>query len=200
MAQFDRRKTDHEGELGELVNEAVSALAPYSGLILTVTACVVAVLRIYLLDRLFIPRVYSSSTLNRLDERQRRSFINHHVAAATKLLLMIVTAYPLLAILGGTATPHTRFAKGSAATLGDVLIVSSQIFTAMYIFELFYRDQISPISCAHHVGAIVIAQAAIAMSINWGHQKDAIYEFILCFIWGMYLDLASTVGTMSKAD
>ena len=64
------------------------------------------------------------------------------------------------------------------------MIVSSQIFTVMYIFELFYRDKVSPISCAHHVGAITIAQAAVAMSINFDHESDAVFEFLICFVWG----------------
>lgn len=173
----------HVPHLGRLVNELISRLAPFSGLILTISACVLAVIRLYVLE-LLIPKIYSRRTLQPLTGGQRRSFINHHVAAGSKIVLLIVTAYPLLAIVAGEGTPHTPFAPGSAATLGDVLIVSSQIFTVMYIFELFYRDKISPISCAHHIGAIIIAQSAIAMSINFDHQSDAVFEFILCFVWG----------------
>lgn len=62
----------------------------------------------------------------------------------------------------------------------------------MYIFELFYRDKVSIINCAHHIGAIVIAQSAIAMSINFGHERDAVYELILCFIWGTLLHVSSS--------
>ncbi|KAK5994279.1 hypothetical protein PT974_04751 [Cladobotryum mycophilum] len=176
--------------LGEILNELVSRLAPFSGLILTVTVCIIAVIRLYLLDLIIIPKFYSLRTLQPLTDGQRRSFVNHHVAASTKIILLIVTAYPLLAIVAGDGTPHTPFAKGASVTLGDVMIVSSQIFTAMYIFELFYRDKISPISCCHHIGAIIIAQAAVAMSINFNHEHDAVYEFILCFIWGGFDVLA----------
>lgn len=174
----------HGLHIGQLLNEAVSRLAPFSGLILTITTCVLAVIRIYFLDLFFIPKVYSKQTLKPLNGGQLRSFTNHHVAAGTKIILLIGAAYPLLAIVCGSATPHTPYAPGAVATLGDVMIVCSQLFTAMYIFELFYRDKVSIISCAHHIGAIVIAQSAIAMSINWNDQKDAIQEFILCFIWG----------------
>ncbi|KAK3191684.1 hypothetical protein K4F52_002107 [Lecanicillium sp. MT-2017a] len=176
----------HGLHIGQLLNEAVSRLAPFSGLILTITTCVLAVIRIYFLDLFFIPKVYSKQTLKPLNGGQLRSFTNHHVAAGTKIILLIVAAYPLLAIICGTATPHTPYAPGAVATLGDVMIVCSQLFTAMYIFELFYRDKVSVISCAHHIGAIVIAQSAIAMSINWNDQKDAIQEFILCFVWGAF--------------
>lgn len=169
--------------LGELINELISSIAPFSGLILTVTACVIALARLYILDP-FIPKVYSRATLGDMTMTQLRSFTNHHVAAGTKIILIILCAYPLLSIICGTATPHTPYAPGSSVTLGDIMIVSSQVFTGMYIFELFYRDKVSIISCAHHIGAIVIAQSAIAMSINFGHERDAVYEFILCFIWG----------------
>lgn len=182
---------DHGLHLGQLINQLISRIAPFSGLILTIAACILAVIRLYLLDLVIIPKAYSHRILRPLTDGQRRSFVNHHVAVGTKILLVAVTAYPLLAILAGDATPHTPFAKGTSTTLGDILIVSSQIFTVMYIFELFYRDKVSPISCAHHVGAIVIAQAAVAMSINFDHERDAVYEFILCFIWGRLCHLPS---------
>jgi hypothetical protein len=175
--------------LGELVNLPVSQLAPFSGLILTIAACILAAIRIYFLDLVIIPKFYSHRVLRNLTDGQRRSFVNHHIAAGSKILLIFVTAYPLLAILIGYGTPHTPFSPGSATTLGDVLIVSSQIFTIMYIFELFYRDKISPISFAHHVSAIVIAQSAISLTINFDHESDAIYEFILCLIWGTFIPL-----------
>ncbi|OAA52156.1 hypothetical protein ISF_09320 [Cordyceps fumosorosea ARSEF 2679] len=175
----------HGLHLGELINEAISQIAPYSGLILTVTCCIIALIRLYILDR-FIPKIYSRNVLRDVTSTQLRSFTNHHIAAGTKILLIFLCGYPLLAIICGNKTPHTPFAKGSSVTLGDMMIVSSQIFCGMYIFELFFREKVSVISCAHHIGAIVIAQAAIAMSINFDHEKDAVYEFILCFIWGAF--------------
>ena len=175
----------HHGKFhfGDIINQLISGIAPFSGLILTITACILAIIRLYLLD-LIIPKAYASHILQSLSDGQRRSFINHHVAAGTKIILLVITAYPFLAIFAGHATPHTAFAKGTSTTLGDVMIVSSQIFTVMYIFELFYRDKVSPISCAHHVGAIIIAQAAVAMSINFDHESDAVFEFLICFVWG----------------
>ncbi|KAJ6781880.1 hypothetical protein PWT90_08036 [Aphanocladium album] len=176
----------HHGlHLGELNNERISSIAPFSGLILTVTCCIIALVRLYILD-IFIPKLYSRHTLREASTTQLRSFINHHVAAVTKVLLIILCGYPLLAIICGNKTPHTPYAKDSTVTLGDMMIVSSQVFTGMYIFELFFRDKVSIISCAHHIGAIVIAQSAIAMTINFDRERDAVYEFILCFIWGAF--------------
>ncbi|KAJ4146849.1 hypothetical protein LMH87_001408 [Akanthomyces muscarius] len=181
-------KPHHGGSklhLGELINEAISSIAPFLGLILTVTCCIIAAICIYILDFL-IPKLYSRNTLRGLTGTQIRSLTNHHVAAGTKILLIVLCGYPLLAITGAGKTPHTPYAPDSIVTLGDMMIVSSQLFTGMYIFELFYRDKVSIISYAHHIGAIVIAQSAIAMSINFNHEKDAVYEFILCFIWGAF--------------
>lgn len=170
----------------------VSDVALFGALIMTITAVILAFFRIYLLDAFLLATVYRSVDKKTLTDTQRRSFINHHVAAALKILLIALAGYPLLRILTTGASPHTPYAPGSRATLGDVLMVASQIFTMMYVFELFYREKVSPISFAHHVGAMVIAQAAVAMSINFDDEKDAVPEFLLCFIWGVFFFASST--------
>jgi len=58
---------------------------------------------------------------------------------------------------------------------------------AMYVFELFYRPKISPVSVGHHIGTIMIGQSAIAISLNLVREKDATIEFILCTVWGKLL-------------
>lgn len=55
---------------------------------------------------------------------------------------------------------------------------------AMYVFELFYRPKISPVSVGHHIGTIMIGQSAIAISLNLIRERDATIEFILCTVWG----------------
>jgi len=55
---------------------------------------------------------------------------------------------------------------------------------AMYVFELFYRPKISPVSVGHHIGTIMIGQSAIAISLNLVRERDATIEFILCTVWG----------------
>lgn len=42
----------------------------------------------------------------------------------------------------------------------------------------------SPISSMHHIGSIMVAQAAIAISLDLTREKDASIEFILCTVWG----------------
>ena len=163
---------------------SISQLTPYTGLILTVTTIIVALARFYLLQNAILPRAYSSKTLDKMSGLQRRSFINHHMAASLKIVLLTTAIYPLFAILTGKALPSSPLSPGSKVTAGDMLIISSQIFTAMYVFELFFRDEISPISCAHHIGAIVIGQAAVAMSFDAKHEGNALWETLLCFLWG----------------
>lgn len=101
--------------LGELVNMLISSIAPFSGLVLTVTTCIIALIRLYILDPI-IPKAYSPATLRDLTSTQLRSFTNHHVAAGTKILLVILCGYPLMATLCGNATPHTPYARDSAVT------------------------------------------------------------------------------------
>lgn len=184
--------------LEHIVNAFVSDIALYGALIMTITSVVLAFTRIYILDNLLLGTFYRSVPKDSLNDTQRRSFINHHVAAVLKVLLIVLAAYPLLRILAGNATPQTPYAHGSKVTLGDILMVASQIFSIMYIFELFYREKVSPISFAHHVGAILIAQAAVAMTINFDHQKDAVPEFLLCLVWGMFLTSLSFVNAHLK--
>ena len=54
----------------------------------------------------------------------------------------------------------------------------------MYIFELFYREKVSYISGAHHIGAIVITQTAVVLFLDPKHRQDAELEFIMCLLWG----------------
>ena len=170
--------------MSELVNELVSSLAPFSAIILTVSAVVVFLFRAYVFE-LFMPRIYGTAYTT-LSPTNRRSFVNHHVAGGIKFILLVIAVYPFISVAFGHSTPHTPVVGKSGPTMGDMLIVCSQIFTVMYIFELFYREKISPISAAHHIGAILIAQSAVAMTINFDHEEDAIYEFILCFVWGKH--------------
>lgn len=56
----------------------------------------------------------------------------------------------------------------------------------MYIFELIYREALSYVAVMHHIGTVVIASSAIAISLDWEHQSDATLEFILCYVWGTF--------------
>lgn len=63
----------------------------------------------------------------------------------------------------------------------------------MYVFELFYRPKISPVSIGHHMGTILIGQSAIAISLNLVRESDATIEFILCTVWGTFLQFIDSL-------
>ena len=161
----------------------LSKLSPFSGLILSVIFVVLFLIKQFVFELFLLRRIYrvKYTTLNEVD---RRGFVNHHIAGGTKLLILIVAVYPFIDVAFRYATLNTRFAPGSTVTLGDVLVVAANLLVAMYIFELIYRVKISYISAMHHIGTILVAQAAIAISLNEVKEKDASIEFILCTVWG----------------
>ncbi|KAF2012273.1 hypothetical protein BU24DRAFT_426129 [Aaosphaeria arxii CBS 175.79] len=175
----------HGPHVIDLVNEAISRLAPFSALILTITLVVFFLVRYYLFESYLMQRCYGDKYAN-LNEVNRRGFVNHHMAGIAKIVMLVVGAYPFVNVTFGKSSVHTLYTRGGVVTYGDVLIVINQIFIAMYVFELLYRAKLSPIACAHHIGAIMIAQSAVAMSLNWEHERDATIEFVLCFVWGAF--------------
>lgn len=160
---------------------SISPLAPYSALILSVVIIVFFLIRFYFLQDFFLPKFYGSKYTN-LDDINRRGFLNHHIAGGTKFFILVVAAYPFGSTAFGKADFHTPYVAGSKVTMGDLLLVCAQMLTGMYIFELLYRVKISPISVLHHMGSILVAQAAIAISVR-GDPESSI-EFVLCTIWG----------------
>lgn len=164
---------------------ALSKLSPYSGLILSIVCVVLFILKQFIIEAFLLKRLYGSR-YTQLNEVNRRGFVNHHIAGATKLVILVVAGYPFIAVAFRDAVLNDPYAKGSKVTLGDVLVVCTQALVGMYVFELIYRVKISYISSMHHVGSIMVAQAAIAISLNLTREKDATIEFILCTVWGAF--------------
>lgn len=168
-----------------IVNASISRLAAYSGLILTICLVIVFIVRFYIFEAFLMKRLYGEKYTAMTNEAVRRGFVNHHVAGLIKIVLLVSAAYPFMSVAFGRAEMRSSFdGKGGLVTMGDVLVVCSQLFISMYVFELFYRPKISPVSALHHIGAIVIAQSAVAISLDFEHEVDATIEFVLCFVWG----------------
>jgi hypothetical protein len=74
---------------------AISVLSPYIGLIVAVVLCVLFLIRFYILERFLLERCYGA-TYTRLDDTDRRGFLNHHIAGAIKLITLITGIYPFL--------------------------------------------------------------------------------------------------------
>jgi len=144
-------------------------------------------IKTYILEKLLLNTKRYKVHFERLNPSQQCTFINHHVAAGCKIVLLCSAAYPFLNVAFGHSKLQDPVAGDYRPTNGDLMIVCSQLFTAMYIFELYFRRTVSLISAAHHIGAIVITQSAVAIALNFRQEKDATFEFILCFVWGMCL-------------
>jgi hypothetical protein len=165
--------------------QSISKFAPYSALILCIIVVIYFVIRFYILERFLLRRIYGK-TYTQMDETTRRGFVNHHIAGGTKVAILVLAAYPFIDVAFLTATLHSPYAGSKYVTMGDILIVAAQALIAMYVFELFYRPKISPVSVGHHIGTIMIGQSAIAISLNLTREKDATIEFILCLVWGKF--------------
>ncbi|KAF2643936.1 hypothetical protein P280DRAFT_466658 [Massarina eburnea CBS 473.64] len=74
---------------------------------------------------------------------------------------------------------------GSHVSVGDMMFIVSNMYTAMYAFELCYRTGISPVAWAHHTGTAIMAQYALVLSHD-GHHRDGSLEQILCLVWGLF--------------
>ncbi|KAH0556955.1 hypothetical protein GP486_005256, partial [Trichoglossum hirsutum] len=171
-----------EPRIAHIPNTTISKLAPFSALIISIIFVVYFVIKYYVLEGFLLRRIYGSTYTN-LDNVNSRGFVNHHIAGATKITILIMAAYPFIAVAMGIRSLHSPYARGSPVKLGDILVVAAQMLIAMYVFELIYRPKVSPIAVLHHVGTIMVGQAAIAISINPLQEKDATIEFILCCVW-----------------
>lgn len=162
----------------------ISKLAPYSALILSIVLVVLFLIRFYILQRFLLEKLHGS-IYTQMDDKTRRSFLNHYIAGATKIVIFVMALYPFGSVAFGTAAFSTPYIRGSSVKMGDLLLVAAQMLSGMFIFELIYRVKISPVSVAHHIGSIMIAQAAITISVK-GDPESSI-EFVLCTVWGKHI-------------
>ncbi|EKV09731.1 hypothetical protein Pdw03_8421 [Penicillium digitatum] len=164
----------------------ISDLAQFSALIISIVLVVCFFVRFYILEGFLIRRLYGSIYTN-MSELNRRGFVNHHIAGVTKVIILIVAAYPFVSITFCKGPSfNTPFVHGSPVSLGDIMIVVAQMLIGIYIFELIYRMKLSPVAVMHHVGTIFIGQAAIAISLRPLREPDAYIEFVLCTAWGAF--------------
>ncbi|KAJ7936927.1 hypothetical protein B0H13DRAFT_1946197, partial [Mycena leptocephala] len=161
---------------------SISVLSPYTGLIISVVLLVFFLLKFYVLELFLLQKLYGTRYTG-LDEVNRRGFVNHHIAGATKLVILIIAVYPFGNVAFGTAGFHTPFI-GSRVTMGDILLISAQMLIGMFLFELIYRTKISPVSMVHHMASILVGQAAITISIS--RNENSSIEFLMCTVWGAF--------------
>jgi hypothetical protein len=163
--------------------QLISQLVPFGGLIISITCIFYFLVRFYILEDFLLHHCYGT-TYTLLNDTNRRGFVNHHIAGATKLLILLAAAYPFLDVMIYKLDFNRAYAGSSVVTHGDVLVVVAHMLIAMYVFELCYRVRISPVSVGHHIGTILIGQAAMAISLDPAHKNDAGIEFGLCLLLG----------------
>lgn len=176
-----------------LTHQPISALLHHSALLLVVSIALLFLIKLWVLEKHVLPRVYGTTYTEQLrgDERKRRNFVNHHIAALTKILCVVLGAYPffLLYVGGGgdgtvaTTTMQTPVVAAARVTVGDWLVVLAQLFVAMYVCELFTRMDVSIVSSVHHVAAITITEAVLGSGRSVLGEGIAL-EFALCLLWG----------------
>ncbi|KAF2435590.1 hypothetical protein EJ08DRAFT_656583 [Tothia fuscella] len=176
-----------------ILNQGISDLIGYGALILTVLLCLIFLVRHYLLQGLVFKWLYGR-IWTELSGHNRRSFMNHHIGGAIKLLVLFIGAYPWVKVLFLDSNLTDSLGYGSRVTMGDILFVLTQLFSCMYIFELLYREKLSPIAVAHHIGAIVIGQSAVVLSLDLGHQRDATLEFVMVFFYTSIIAVSGTIA------
>lgn len=120
---------------------SLSKLAPYSALTLSIVLVILFILKQFVIEAFLLKRLYGLR-YTQLNEVNRRGFVNHHIAGVTKLIILIAAVYPFIDVVFRYAVLNDPYARGSSVTLGDVLVVCTQILVGMYIFELIYRNKI----------------------------------------------------------
>ncbi|KAJ5670737.1 uncharacterized protein N7477_006100 [Penicillium maclennaniae] len=161
--------------------EPISQLAPFAALIISIILVILFLIRFYILEGFLIPWLYGK-TYTEMNETNRRGFINHHIAGATKLVILLVAVYPFIrAITTGPTVFHLPYIPGRPATLDANRHVR---------LRTLVPRQTLPVAVLHHVGTIMIGQSAIAISLKLAREPDANIEFILCLVWGAF-DLIS---------
>jgi hypothetical protein len=106
--------------------QTISRLAPFSALIISIIFVNYFLIRFYVLEGFLLKKFYGEK-YTQMDETARRGFVNHHIAGATKLLILVLAAYPFIDVAFGTANFHTAFAGSQYVTQGDILIVAAQM-------------------------------------------------------------------------
>lgn len=194
-------------KLETLQNDGVSDLLPWSAFIFSVCAIWI-VGTCYLSERFLLDAVYGYTYRKLIDvarvdghDRRRRGFVYHHLALAFKMLLLCVLAYPTIRLFcpgpAGFRTPlgtgvGGRVGEAGAGaehrpTIGDMLLVGSQLYCAYYTWELCYRAGLaSYISILHHVVLLIVAQLGMALSARPEAHQDATIEFYMCLVWGVF--------------
>jgi hypothetical protein len=131
--------SSHRPHITKVPLQSISKLAPFSALIISIIFVVYFVVRLYLLEGYLLKKCYGE-IYTKMNEITRRGFVNHHIAGGTKLIILIMAAYPFVDVAFGSANLHSPFAGSTIVTMGDILIIAAQALIAMVcLFDLNLR-------------------------------------------------------------
>jgi len=74
-------------------------------------------------EKFLLKRIYGKK-YTELNDTARRGFVNHHIAGATKIVILLIAAYPFIYVIA-KGDFHSRLI--GFITMGDVLIVAAQM-------------------------------------------------------------------------
>ncbi|KAK6066092.1 hypothetical protein SCUP515_10839 [Seiridium cupressi] len=138
-----------------------------------------------LLQRYILPRSYRKTNLyeqnaTTLNERHHISFVYHHIAAVLFPVILIFGAAPAIRFTCGSAELGTFLFTSRKITVGDTLLVISQLYSAYYLFEVIFRAKfISIIALAHHIGLLLVTQTALVPVADPLEHGNASAEFYI---------------------
>ncbi|CAI6331690.1 unnamed protein product [Periconia digitata] len=160
----------------------VSNGLPYTGIMLATCLIIFGLIKQFALEEyLMRKQELYKHTWKRLSHRDQRTLVNHHLSLGVKSLILIIV--PFMIIVSGRQFAYSPIPR-SPISVGDMMFVVSNIYTAMYVFELCYRTGISPIAWLHHTGTAIMAQYALLLSRDKRHSDGSI-ELILCLLWAI---------------
>ncbi|KAJ8114428.1 hypothetical protein OPT61_g3696 [Boeremia exigua] len=175
-------------------NVLLSPMIRQSGLVFAILLILFFFCRQYVFEAALDRGLIYKRTWPTLNARQKRGFVNHHLSFVAKTFVLLFAIYPFFAVATGHADFHTpMFGHGvgfshrsDGFTMGDALYLAIMVVSVMYAHELAYREGISPVAVAHHVGVLVMGQLTLYWSASNKHQPDAALEAVLALFWGFY--------------
>jgi len=190
--------TKHSASPGfaNISNVLLSPMIRHSGIFFAVLIVVFFACRQYVFEAALNNGLIYKRTWPNLNPRQKRGFVNHHLSFVAKIFVLLFAIYPFFAVALGHAEFNTPYFghRASASisrhsnsfTMGDALYLAIMIVSVMYAHELSYREGISPVAVAHHVGVLIMGQLTLYWSASNKHQPDAALECVLALFWGFY--------------
>lgn len=126
-ADFTNTTIPHKGpHVTHVPLQTISKLAPFSALIISIIFITYFIVRFYILEGFLLKKLYGE-TFTQMNDITRRGFLNHHIAGSTKLLILLIAAYPFVDVAFGNANFHTPLFGSKYVTMGDILIIASQM-------------------------------------------------------------------------